>query len=325
MGSTLLIGDRRKAVQDALLEGRTYDWILSNIHGVSTRDISLVRKEIEGGTQAASKKPKPKGHRAEEEEVVASSSSGDASSSSSTQKDIQLHPKKEEELDKKLVDSDIYRMLGTFDDSEVLEWIRKLLKLIMPLTIRYSTTDPLEFMQKLKEECRTEGMKSCEEKNHEVIAKEALMKVTSEDIAKNRRIFEARAFERAVRYMQQQGGKVPIFSLVRSLLKTPEAMQWLSSSRDGAILLAQLGYIPVSLADLELKKAQRRVELAQKLLSSEMKRPRRSPTDLSIITAEICEPAENLSNSEKIKLEKLCFNISKQKGWTPSDLVPLYS
>jgi hypothetical protein len=295
----LLIGDRRKAVQDALLEGRTYDWILSNIHGVSTRDISLVRKEIEEGIQA-SKKPKPKGNRAAKEED------------------------EEEALDKKKLDSDIYRMLGTFDDFEVLEWKRKLLKLIMPLTIRYGTTDPLEIMQKLKEECRTQGMKSCEEKNHEKIAKEAMMKVTSEDIAKNRRIFETRAFERAVRYIQQQGGRVPISSLVRSLLKTPEAMQWLSS-KDGALLLAQLGYIPASLVDLEFRKAQRRAELAQKLLSSELKRPRRSPTDLSIITAEICEPEENLSNSEKIKLEKLCFNISKRKGWTPSDLAPIYS
>jgi len=165
-------------------------------------------------------------------------------------------------------------------------------------------------------------MKRCEEINHAKIAKETELKVTSEDIAKNRRIFEARAFERAVRYMQQ-GGKVPISSLVRSLVKTPEAMQWLSS-KDGALLLAQLGYIPVSLADLEFRKAQRRVELAQKLLSSEMKRPRRSPTDLSIITAEICEPAENLSNNEKIKLERLCLNVARQKGWSLSDLTPLY-
>jgi hypothetical protein len=312
----LLIGYRRKAVQDALLEGKTYDWILSNIHGVSTRDISLVRKEIGGGTPTS----KPNGHRAEEE-VASSSSSGDASSS--TQKDIQQHPRKEEEqLDKKL-DSDIYRMLGTFDDSEVLEWKSNLLKLIMPLTIRYDTTDPLEIMQKLKEECRTQGGKSCEEKNHEKIAKEAMMKVTSEDIANNRRMFEARAFERTLRYMQQ-GGKVPVLNVFRSLLKTPEAVQWLSS-KDGAVLLAQLGYIPVSLADLEVKKAHRRAELAQKLLSSEMKRPRRSPTDLSIITAEICEPTENLSNSEKIKLEKLCTNVAKQKAWSSSDLMPMYT
>ncbi len=166
-------------------------------------------------------------------------------------------------------------------------------------------------------------MKNCEEKNHESIAKEAMMKVTSEDIAKNRKLFETRALERAVRYMQQ-GGKVPVLNVFRSLIKTVEAMQWLCS-KDGAILLTQLGYIPFSLVGLELKKAQRRAEVAEKLLISEMKRPRRSPTDLSIITAEICEPAENLSNDEKNKLEKLCFNISKQKGWTPSDLTPLYS
>lgn len=306
----MLTEERRKAVQSALLEGRTYNWILSNIHGVSTRDIRLVRKEIQEGISAS----KPSACRAETEAEVASSS-GDASSNP----DIQ-HSKKEE-LDK--LDSDIYRMLGTLDDSEVLEWKRKLLKLIMPLTIRYNTTDPAQIIQKLKEEYRTEGMKNCQEKNHEKIAKEAELKVTSEDIAKNRRQIEARAFERAVRYMKQ-GGKVPISSLVRSLLKTPEAMQWLSS-KDGAVLLTQLGYIPVSLVDLEFRKAQRRAELAQRLLSSEMKRPRRSPTDLSIITAEICEPADNLSKSEKMRLERLCLNVARQKGWTPSDLMPMYS
>jgi hypothetical protein len=41
-------------------------------------------------------------------------------------------------------------------------------------------------------------MKGCEEINHEKIAKEAILKVASEDIAKNRRQLEAKAFEDSI-------------------------------------------------------------------------------------------------------------------------------